>query len=208
MLILFPRFPLVLTQSGKKHLQENMYPKVKVRVQREDADQYAYEKNSLQSLKAFEWLSLNHSSSSDDSPRPVVRVPHSYVPLPPPPSFYISKGETNKKNADDQKSLRATSAPRPRAVLSSPDNDEIIGQRKPARTQPSPDLMSRHTIQNRHTLCKIFPKSTTAEGLTPRKTHAKESSELKNDVRAKGRVTQLSDSRIRAATQRKKIAPS
>lgn len=41
-----------------------VYPKVKVRVQREDADQYAYEKTSLQSLKAFEWLSVNDSSSS------------------------------------------------------------------------------------------------------------------------------------------------
>ncbi|KAG6436682.1 hypothetical protein SASPL_101584 [Salvia splendens] len=199
-----------MTQSGKKHLHENMYPKVKVRVQREDADQYAYEKNSLQSLKAFEWLSLNHSSSSDDSSRPVVRVPQSYVPLSPPPSFYRSKEETNKKKADvkdGQKCLRATSAPRPRAVLSSPENDEIIGQRTPTRTQPSPGLKSRHGIQNRHTLCKIFPKSTTAEGLTPRKTHAKESSELKNDVIAKGRVTVLGDSRIRAGPQRKKIAP-
>nr|XP_047977101.1 uncharacterized protein LOC125219229 [Salvia hispanica] len=203
---------MVMTQSGKKPLPANMYPKVKVRVQREDADQYAYEKNSLQSLKAFEWLSLNHSSSSDDSSRPVVRVPQSYVPLSPPPSFYRSKEETNKKNADvkdGQKSLRATSAPRPRAVLSSPDNDEIIGQRTPTRTptQPFPGHKSRHAIQNRHTLCKIFPKSTTAEGLTPRKTHAKESSELKNDVIAKGRVTVLGDSRIRAAPQRKKIAP-
>ncbi|XP_057772333.1 uncharacterized protein LOC130991897 isoform X2 [Salvia miltiorrhiza] len=202
-----------MTQSGKKHLQENMYPKVKVRVQREDADQYVYEKNSLQSLKAFEWLSLNDSSSSDDSPRPVVRVPHSYVPLSPPPSFYRSKEETNKKNADvkeNQKSVRATSAPRPRAVLSSPDNDGMIGQRTPTRAQiqPSPGPKNRVASQNRHTLCKIFPKSTTAEG-TPRKTHAKESSELKNDIRAKGRVTSLTDSRTRAAAaQRKKTAPS
>lgn len=41
-----------------------VYPKVKVRVQREEADQYAFEKTSLQSLKAFEWLSLHHFSSS------------------------------------------------------------------------------------------------------------------------------------------------
>ncbi|KAH6820951.1 hypothetical protein C2S53_015253 [Perilla frutescens var. hirtella] len=200
-----------MTQSGKKHLQESMYPKVKVRVQREDADQYAYEKTSLQSLKAFEWLSLNDSSSSDDSPRAVVRVPRSYVPLSPPPSFYRSKDEINKNNAavkEDQKSVRATSAPRPRAVLSSPDNDGIIGSITQARTQPSPGLKTRDSSQNRHTRCKIFPKSTAAEALAPTKAQDKELSGMKHDVRAKGRVTAVTDSRIRAAAHRRKVAPS
>lgn len=41
-----------------------MYPKVKVRVQTDEDDQYACEKSSLQSLKAFEWLSLHRFSSS------------------------------------------------------------------------------------------------------------------------------------------------
>ncbi|KAL6548273.1 hypothetical protein OROGR_008694 [Orobanche gracilis] len=40
-----------------------MYPKVKVRIEREEDDQFAYEKTSLESLKSFEWLSLHHSSS-------------------------------------------------------------------------------------------------------------------------------------------------
>lgn len=196
-----------MTQSGKKNLQENMYPKVKVRVQREDADQYAYEKTSLQSLKAFEWLSVNDSSSPDDSPRPVVRLPRSYVPQSPPPSFYRSKEETNKMSAvvkENQKTVRATSAPRPRAVLSSPDNDGIIG----SRTQPSPGLKNRDSCPNRHTQCKIFPKSTAAEGVARTKPHDKESSELKHDVRARGRVTAETDSRTRATAPRKKIFPS
>lgn len=46
-----------------------MYPKVKVREEKEEADQYAYEKSSLQSLKAFQWLSLADRSSSSSSGR-------------------------------------------------------------------------------------------------------------------------------------------
>ncbi|KAK4405963.1 hypothetical protein Sango_0602800 [Sesamum angolense] len=54
------------TAQSWRHRQ-NMYPKVKVRAQREEADQYAYEKSSLQSLKAFEWLSPQHISSSEQA---------------------------------------------------------------------------------------------------------------------------------------------
>lgn len=86
----------------------------------------------------------------DESPGSVARIPRSYASKSPPPSFYASKGlifyllylskqkyhaewfnlilsteETNKKKVvveENQKNVRATSAPRPRAVLSSPGN--------------------------------------------------------------------------------------
>ncbi|KAL6522791.1 hypothetical protein OROHE_016638 [Orobanche hederae] len=162
-----------------------MYPKVKVRIEREEDDQFAYENTSLESLKAFEWLSLHHSSSLDESPTSVARVPRSYAPKSPNPSFLTSK-VANKKKAvaeENRKNLRPASAPRPRAVLSSPVigtyNDGIIGSKPRTRGKLVSGLKNRHS--NRHSECRIFPKSTT--------------SEPKNDVRAKGRTT-LAESRI------------
>ncbi|PIN05001.1 hypothetical protein CDL12_22461 [Handroanthus impetiginosus] len=186
-----------------------MYPKVKVRVQREEADQYAYEKNSLESLKAFEWLSLHHVSSSDESPQPVVRVPRSYAPKSPTPSFLASKEETNKKKAvveENQKNISASSAPRPRAVLSSPDNDEIIGSKAQARRELLSGLKNQNPCQNRHTQCKIFPKSESADSFGPAQGYSKESAEPKNSIRSKGRTT-LADSITRAGF-RKMMSPS
>ncbi|KAL6519860.1 hypothetical protein OROMI_032754 [Orobanche minor] len=107
----------------------NMYPKVKVRIEREEDDQFAYENTSLESLKAFEWLSLHHSSSLDESPAPVARVlPGSYSPKSPNPSFLTSK-VANKKKAvteENRKNVRPASAPRPRAVLSSPVIGDVL----------------------------------------------------------------------------------
>ncbi|KAL7145047.1 hypothetical protein ABFS83_07G052500 [Erythranthe nasuta] len=188
-----------------------MYPKVKVRVQREEADQYAYEKSSLQSLKAFDWLSPHHFSSPDESTGSVARIPRSYAPKTPPPSFYASKEAAEKKKAvveENQKNVRATSAPRPRprAVLSSPDNDGIIGSKKQARTEVlSPGLKNQTSNHNRHKLCKIFPKSVSAESFAPSQECNKKSAEQKNDSRAKGRTT-LADSSIRA--KGRKLIPS
>ncbi|KAI3469842.1 hypothetical protein Pfo_026505 [Paulownia fortunei] len=159
-----------------------VYPKVKVRVQREEADQYAYEKSSLQSLKAFEWLSLHHFSSSE---------------------------ETNKKKAvveENQKNVRPTSAPRPRAVLSSPDNDGLIGTKTQARRELLSGLKNHTSSQNRHTHSKIFPKSAAAVSFAPTQGYNKESAEPKSNIRAKGR-TSPADSSIRAG-HRKKITPS
>ncbi|XP_011091233.1 uncharacterized protein LOC105171728 [Sesamum indicum] len=186
-----------------------MYPKVKVRVQREEADQYAYEKSSLQSLKAFEWLSPQHFSSSDDSPGPVARVPRSYAPKSPPPSFYASRELANKKNTvmeESPKKARATSAPRPRAVLSSPENDRIIGSRTQERKEEHSGLKNGGPNQNRRPQCKIFPKSSAAESFTPAQGHNKGSAEPKDDTRAKG-GTEGVDSSMRTGP-RKKIAPS
>ncbi|KAK6161206.1 hypothetical protein DH2020_004587 [Rehmannia glutinosa] len=185
-----------------------------VRVQREEADLYAYEKTSLQSLKAFEWLSLDNSSFSDESPVSVVRVPQSYAPKSPTPSFLTSKDGTNKKKSaveENQKNIRPSSAPRPRAVLSSPGlllrlssifvNDGIIGNKTPTRGKLFTGLKNRPS-QNRHTLCKIFPKSAAPESVAPTQGYNKESAEDKNDNRAKGR-TALADTSIRAGHYKK-----
>ncbi|KAK4425417.1 hypothetical protein Salat_1735700 [Sesamum alatum] len=192
-----------------KHLRTNMYPKVKVRAQREEADQYAYEKSSLQSLKAFEWLSPQHLSSSDDSPGPVARVPRSYAPKSPPPSFYASREQANKKKTvaeESPKKVRATSAPRPRAVLSSPENDRIIRSRTHERNEEHSGLKNGSPCHNRRPQYKIFPKSSAAESFTPAQGHNKGSAEPKNDTQARG-GTEGADASMRSG-HRKKITPS
>ncbi|XP_073123448.1 uncharacterized protein [Henckelia pumila] len=187
-----------------------MYPKVKVREDTEEADQYAYERSSLQSLKAFEWQSLRHFSSADESLGSVVRIPRSYVPLSPPPSFHSSKEETNKKKMTDGeengKNVRATSAPRPRAVLSSPDNDGIILSKAQTRRELLSGLKDHDSCQNRHVHCKTFSRSAVAESFAPTKKQDKESIDYKDDVRAKGRNTTLAGSSTRGGHQ-KRIKP-
>ncbi|PIN00197.1 hypothetical protein CDL12_27298 [Handroanthus impetiginosus] len=185
MLFPFPAF-LILKLGIMKHLKERMYPKVKVREQNEGADQYDYGKSSLQSLKAFEWLSLDHASPScDDSPQSVVRIPGSYVPTSPSPCLIPSKEETNKKKwtiwGKNQKSVRATLAPRVRAVLSSPENDRISRSKTQTRRELLSDLKSHNSCQNRHTKCK-FSTTHSAEVFGP---NNKGSIECKNDMRTK-----------------------
>ncbi|XP_022872673.1 uncharacterized protein LOC111391655 isoform X2 [Olea europaea var. sylvestris] len=135
-----------------------MYPRVKVRVETNEENQYAYEKSSLQSLKGFQWLSLDDSSSLDESPQSPVRIPGSYVP----------KSKDNKKTVLEEKpvNVRASSIPRPRAVLSSP------GQK------------NHNLCQNRHTQCKVIPRY--AASFTSSIVGNKEAVERKNDYRAKG----------------------
>lgn len=184
-----------------------MYPKVRVREDGEEADQYAYERSSLQSLKAFEWQSSRHFSSTDESLESVVRIPRSYVPMSPPPSFHSSKEETNEKMTDGEENGRTTSAPRPRAVLSSPDNDKIILSKAQTKRELLSGLEDHNSCQNRHIHCKIFPRSAVAESFAPTKRQGKELIDHKDNGLAKGRNTTLAGSSTRGG-QRKIITPA
>ncbi|XP_022872672.1 uncharacterized protein LOC111391655 isoform X1 [Olea europaea var. sylvestris] len=153
-----------------------MYPRVKVRVETNEENQYAYEKSSLQSLKGFQWLSLDDSSSLDESPQSPVRIPGSYVP----------KSKDNKKTVLEEKpvNVRASSIPRPRAVLSSPDNDEINRSKMTTRRELLSGQKNHNLCQNRHTQCKVIPRY--AASFTSSIVGNKEAVERKNDYRAKG----------------------
>ncbi|CAA2957006.1 Hypothetical predicted protein, partial [Olea europaea subsp. europaea] len=183
------------------------YPRVKVRKQVEEDDQYTYEKISLQSVKAFEWLSLNDFSSSDESPPSIVRVPGSNVPKSPISTFNTSKGEENNKtktvSAEKWKNVRASSVPRPRAVLSSPDNDGIIGSKTKTRRELHSSTKGNNTSQNRQTPRKVFPRSTGAESFGSTLVNKKKTPERKNDPPAKGRAVPA-DSILRSGPLRRK----
>ncbi|KAH6778092.1 hypothetical protein C2S52_006400 [Perilla frutescens var. hirtella] len=167
--------------------------KVKVREGFEEADQYDYERSSLQSLKAFEWLSLDHYSYDKSQGSVHVRIPGSSFPKSPTPGFQASEEEINKnkralKGGGSNKHVRATSAPRlcSRAVLSSPDRERLIGSKTQTRRELLSPLKSHNSCLNRHTRCKI--RSGDAE-ITAQQGHNKHPTESKKNIRAKGRPT-------------------
>ncbi|KAJ8633023.1 hypothetical protein MRB53_026359 [Persea americana] len=140
-----------------------MYPKVKVRGEEEEHDdplRLQEEKNSLL-LRIFESISLqNHCTPGNEycniSP-PHARIPKSYVPNVPMPSVAISKDITHRspgKNNEetDEKSrthIRASPVPRPRAVLSSPDNDGMVGSRNRLSRERDPLSTAHNSGQNK-----------------------------------------------------------
>ncbi|XP_034926331.1 uncharacterized protein [Populus alba] len=140
-----------------------MYPKVKVRTDGQ-GDQPAHSWSSLLSLKDIQFLCLQDpcfpvKGHQDDSPPPIARIPKSYVPSVIMPKVSVSEGTEKKNifNEEDKPNIRASSIPRPRAVLSSPDNDAVIGNNNKTRVARPSALKNNKVIQNRHEQCKVVP---------------------------------------------------
>ncbi|XP_061356807.1 uncharacterized protein LOC133301201 [Gastrolobium bilobum] len=143
-----------------------MYPRVKVRQEPNQEDD-----DDLRDLglKAFISPSV-HASPSPVVNQKVVSVP-SIVKVP---KCYVvprvsvtedfgdssltcdSSSEPEKEdNTDDNKvNIKASSIPRPRAVISSPDNDILIGNRNRNRDGRL-SAPKNGTVQNRHAHCKV-----------------------------------------------------
>ncbi|KAK6914148.1 hypothetical protein RJ641_021469, partial [Dillenia turbinata] len=170
------------------------YPKVRVR-QEEKQDRPNTDNHlgkSLQPpLKAFVSLSVNDSSypvkeHQDDTLPCTARVPKSYVPgaVVPMLSISSSEGRKNDNNFDDEDKpkIRASPIPRPRAVVSSPDNDGVIGNKNKG-TERRSALRSRNLPPNRHEQCKVAPR------------HANNKSPLSTRKESKGTADNMNDQR-------------
>ncbi|KAK7391660.1 hypothetical protein VNO78_20077 [Psophocarpus tetragonolobus] len=137
-----------------------MYPKVKVR-QDDDAEL---------GLKAF--LSLYFQPSPSPSPemdqKVVVKVPKCYVPHVPIPRVPVtddseefnlesdsSRSEKDDNTSETKVNIRAGPIPRPRAVISSPDNDILLGNRNKSRDGRRLSASKDVALQNRHVHCKV-----------------------------------------------------
>ncbi|XP_024194909.1 uncharacterized protein LOC112198095 isoform X2 [Rosa chinensis] len=121
----------------------DVYPKVKVRQQEEKDDQHAL---------------LDFSTpvkDKDVSPATVAKVPKSYVPRVVMPSISVAEGakKANKIEEMNKQNIRASSIPPPRAVLSSPDNDTVIGNKNRIKAQRPSALKNHSLVQNRSTPC-------------------------------------------------------
>lgn len=115
-----------------------MYPRVKVRQHIEGVP--VQEKETSHAVRIIESLSLEnhsfprilvpnqeHNCKSDPRP-PHARVSTSHLKNPSTPPVDACKGKNDKElDGDNKTNIRASSVLRPRAVLSSPDNDGIIG---------------------------------------------------------------------------------
>ncbi|XP_070029738.1 uncharacterized protein [Nicotiana sylvestris] len=135
----------------------------------------------------------------DDSPTSVVRIPRACILSPDRHGISSSTGRTKDNNQNisggSKTNARASSVPRPRAVLSSPDNDQMIRNRGKTKAELISGLKSRNSCQNRHhTRCKTFPKSIQAENPTIGNKGAKETADVKLDPRARGRLVKVDQS--------------
>ncbi|XP_038724272.1 uncharacterized protein LOC120015791 isoform X1 [Tripterygium wilfordii] len=151
-----------------------MYPKVKVR---EGDDRrtalHDHEWACVLSLKDIQSLSLHESCSpvrqrlKVSSPL-VAKISKPHVPDDVMPIVSISRAKEEKsddgKVEDEERSnIRVSQIPRPRAVLSSPDNDAVIGHRNRVKAERDPVSKSRHLASNRHGVCKVISSNANNE---------------------------------------------
>ncbi|GMP55891.1 hypothetical protein CsSME_00020565 [Camellia sinensis var. sinensis] len=160
-----------------------MYPKVKVREQEEDDDLLTvYDHDKATHLSVWE--------CEDDSPPSIARIPKSYIANSAIPMIPLPKGEgksSNKKKAmeDSRPNIRSSPIPRPRAVLSSPVNDGVIGGRNKAKIEVLSGLKDHNLRQTRHTQCKVIPRRSTVETPITTKRESKEAADGKTDLEQK-----------------------
>ncbi|XP_059433667.1 uncharacterized protein LOC132166798 [Corylus avellana] len=109
-----------------------MYASAKVRANKQD-DQFSLPNDgeSLLILRIKDSLSIRDNQSH--SPPSLAKITKAHIPKLGAQSIYTSR-ETVKNNGQShtntKSNITANSVPPPRAVLSSPDNDGMIGSRK------------------------------------------------------------------------------
>ncbi|KAJ4969427.1 hypothetical protein NE237_016128 [Protea cynaroides] len=143
-----------------------MYPRVKVRVEKEEDEEFLVEEDEFfvqketcflplfrildsvsvqkRSLSGISSVSGSGNRSQNDSSPSVAGVPANATT-----SFATSKGSRVKNNneIDEETRIRASPVPRPRAVISSPENDWMIGSRNRLAREQSPNLKKNNLSQ-------------------------------------------------------------
>ncbi|KAF7837418.1 hypothetical protein G2W53_005900 [Senna tora] len=144
-------------------------------------------------LCRFAFLARNEKNVSRPS---TAKVAKCYVPQAPIPRVPVSEdlGVCNKVsdssgltrvekdgNFDEDKvNIRASSIPRPRAVISSPDNDTMIGNKNRMKNERLPASKKHAVLQNRHALCKVKSSNNTENPPNTRK--PKEAAEKSSNI--------------------------
>ncbi|XP_039057796.1 uncharacterized protein LOC120201210 [Hibiscus syriacus] len=139
-----------------------MIPGVKVKEENQEDEQVVkdYKMNSVLSLKDVLFLSMLDScfpvkTHEDVSPMPTARIPKSYVPQVEKHSDTSSEGSVKSKTKSEEEearpNIRVSSTPRPRAIISSPDNDAVIGYKNKIEGRQRRVSKDHSTVRNRHT---------------------------------------------------------
>ncbi|GMN53321.1 hypothetical protein TIFTF001_022458 [Ficus carica] len=177
------------------HVKDSfVYPKVKVRRQQQDQDDH----------HDFPDFSSPEEHEDDTLVPSIAKVPKSYIPniavspsndmpkvVSMPKISVLKEAEQDNREADDEdgkQHRRACSIPRPRAVLSSPDNDMVIGNRNRSKTERSSVLKNRKLPQNKHAQCKVIP-NTTEDSVKTKKSKEDRDQNESNLKGSKGSVT-------------------
>ncbi|KAI9196212.1 hypothetical protein LWI28_021986 [Acer negundo] len=176
----------------KSKQRKTMYPKVKVREEKNQD----FEEVAVDHKINIESLSLHVSSSPekehrDVSPPFIARVPKSYATTNVVTPTISSCKE--KIDENDKPNIRATPILRPRAVLSSPDNDAVIGNKNRNKAERPTALKNRNPVQNRHlnVQCKVIPSRVIAKSqkntnsLTDTTTTTTATTDNKSDLKGK-----------------------
>ncbi|KAJ6897645.1 hypothetical protein NC652_024445 [Populus alba x Populus x berolinensis] len=144
---------------------------------------------------------LRVKGHQDVSPPIVAKIPKSYVPNVIMPKVSVSEEAEKKSNSteEDRLNIRASSIPRPRAVLSSPDNDAVIGSNNWTKVARPTASKNNKLMESRHEPCKVVPgQITDASPSNTRK--SKNTSDNKSELKVK------KWSPPEASSQRRKIA--
>ncbi|THU64127.1 hypothetical protein C4D60_Mb01t23210 [Musa balbisiana] len=134
-------------------IASNMYPRIKVREQEDQTikeEELSFVMRIIETLSTEVQPSLRNSAANYDTESgkdPLLwHAKFHKSPLKgfPASSISASKGKDAKIiNEDNKTKKRASSVPRPRAVLSSPDNDDLIGKQNLAiKRQTLPKIKS------------------------------------------------------------------
>ncbi|KAK7268699.1 hypothetical protein RIF29_21405 [Crotalaria pallida] len=141
-----------------------VYPKVKVRLEPYQQEGGDHGDARDLGLKSFPSLSSPDGEKKDAIVRSIVKAPKCYVPHVLTPRVLVtedfgdcsmSSDSSGSTGTDENKlNIRASSIPRPRAVISSPDNDVMIGNTNKIRGGRLSATKNGAVLQNRHTQCK------------------------------------------------------
>ncbi|CAO2831996.1 unnamed protein product [Amaranthus hypochondriacus] len=176
-----------------------MYPKVKVRSLEEDNDNFDFPIIPIQGFDSFSIRDSSPPVKGVKSAVSVARIPRSYIPrsITPPPSLPTSAANKSELEQDGRKPrIRASSIPRPRAVISSPDNDQILRTKNKMRLQ-RPSAMSIPTLaQSRQLEGRSTRTSTTKKPLksieSKATTHTNDAKEKKGSSSSKVSISNVS----------------
>ncbi|KAL8142840.1 hypothetical protein V2J09_015872 [Rumex salicifolius] len=140
----------------------DVYPKLKVRSQEQDVRYGGGINPSLPGLKALESLFHGDFSSpaKKESKKPTSKKLEEEEPTPcnleSITPLSASKDENDRGEEDIRPYIRASPIPRPRAVLSSPVNDGMIGSKTKRRTDERTSLMKPRQSDQK---CNVTIKS-------------------------------------------------
>ncbi|KAK8289163.1 hypothetical protein V6Z12_D07G173600 [Gossypium hirsutum] len=121
------------SHSNFKLKRHKMYPRVKVRVQEEEEDHFPPHNNNHHEPSLFlsflESLSKQEKENKINSPpsNSISSITKAYITSPTPKDGGTVKKNKKQIGKDMKSNVKASSVLPPRAVLSSPDNDRMIG---------------------------------------------------------------------------------